>query len=40
MLDCFQILTIICQILMMLANLLWGHSSEALKLLGQMVLTK
>jgi hypothetical protein len=38
MLDFFQILTMICQIPMVLAHLLWGHASEALKLLGQMTL--
>jgi hypothetical protein len=40
MLDFFQILTMIYQILTMLASLLWIHSSETLKLLPQMVLTK
>jgi hypothetical protein len=39
MLDFFQILTMIYQILTMLANLLWGHSSESLELLRQMTLT-
>jgi hypothetical protein len=39
MLDFFQILTTIYRILMMLANLLRGHSSEALELLRQMALT-
>ncbi len=38
MLDFFQILTMIYQILTMLANLLWGPSSEALKLLVEMAL--
>jgi hypothetical protein len=38
-LNFLQILTTLYQILMVLANLLWGHSSEALKLLPQMALT-
>jgi hypothetical protein len=40
MLNCFQILTMICQILMELANLLGCHSSQTLKLLRQMALTR
>jgi hypothetical protein len=40
MLDFFQILTMIYQILTMLANLLWSHSGESLELLRQMVLNK
>ncbi|GEM_PF-6780827 len=39
MLDFFQILMAVCKILMLLANLLWCHSSHALKLLCQMTLT-
>lgn len=40
MLDCFQILTMIYQILIVLANLLWGYSGQALKLLRQVALTE
>jgi hypothetical protein len=40
MLDFYQILTMIYQILMMLASLLLSHSSDSLELLRQMVLTK
>lgn len=40
MLDFFQILTALYQILMNLANLPWSHSSDSLKLLGQMALTR
>lgn len=38
MLDFFQILMAVCQILMGLANLLGCHSDESLKLLRQMTL--
>lgn len=34
MLDCFQILTVLYQILKSLAHLLGGHTSVALELLG------
>ena len=36
----FQILTTIYQILTGLVNLLWGHSSDALKLLSEMAWTE
>ncbi len=38
MLNCFQILMMICQILMALAHLFGSQASEALKLLRQMAL--
>jgi hypothetical protein len=40
MLDFFQNQILICQILILLASLFWGHPGDSLKLLGQVTLTR